>query len=1280
MTNKVSYTSITNLNQQSSTIAALNNNFAAFQTAMNNTLSRDGTATNTMGATLDMNSNRIINLPAAITDTEPVRKSEFDDWINFASSGTVPNGGWTVPEGGTGTVTLTSNGVLLGNGTGAISAVSPGTAGYSLIANGASSAPSFQGFLQTGTGAITRTWNAKSSDTYNAADFGVTGDGTTDDAPNINKAIDAVKNAGGGILRFNKGTFLLTSTNMDLESNVFIQGSGVDVTVIKNGAATNMNGFAKGIHNLGFQDLTVDGSAMNTSTSMLELLGGSLGNNHDILVNRVKFAHMPSGGSSYAINVSDTTFVTITNCIFSKDTAQATGINEAIAAFGSRPAYYLTFSNNVLIKTAVQGSFYYSKFNYNDISSFIYGSGLVFAASSSNYNEAIGNYIHDSTGPDSDGVYSSGMEILSGTHRIIGNHIARCSANGLALCLQNGIVANNVLIDNGQNVPGGGNGIGVYSYPSASITLPPTNNTFQGNTAYDTGGGKQVYGYAEIIVSGGSGPAIDGNTLSGNQFSGNATGAFSLAAGSTTRVEPTPVGVGTTGQVLVSTGTGTLPLWTTVGTTGITASAVTYAKIQNVSATSRILGRITSGAGVIEELTGTQTTTLLDVFTSGLKGLTPSSGGGTTNFLRADGTWAAPPGGVGTGDVVGPGSATDNAIARFDTTTGKLIQNSAVTIADTTGVIAGSQGITFTGTSSGTIGLVPPAAAGANTLTLPIATDTLVGKATTDTLTNKTLTSPTLTTPVLGTPSSGTLTSCTGLPISGLTASTVTALGVGSIELGAASDTTIARVSAGKISVEGVNVVTISSTDTLTNKTLTSPTLTTPVLGTPSSGTLTSCTGLPATGLVADTTTALGIGTIELGHASDTTLSRASAGKLNVEGVNVVTISSTDTLTNKTYDTAGTGNAFSINSVAANANTGTGAVARATSPTFVTPTLGAATATTINKVTITAPASSAALTLTDGKTLAVNNTLTLAGTDSTTQTFPTVSSTIAAVTDVQLFTGSGTWTKPSGTPKYIHVELVGAGGGGGGGARTASGILNSGGGGGGGAQSWTDVWYAAGDLSATETVTIGAGGTGGAGATVDGTAGSNGVAGGTTTFGATRVFATGGGFGAGGQVAGGSGGGGGGGSLFTGGNGSTGTGGGGGIVGGTAGGSGANGSTGTGQGGTGGGGGISGAAGGGAGQNVFGCTGGGAGGGVTVTPAGTAGGSAGSSHGNFSVAVGLVGLGGGGGASNAAGVGTAGSAGANYGGGGGGGGGAVGGNGGAGGNGAGGAIRVTTFY
>lgn len=47
------------------------------------------------------------------------------------------------------------------------------------------------------------------------------------------------------------------------------------------------------------------------------------------------------------------------------------------------------------------------------------------------------------------------------------------------------------------------------------------------------------------------------------------------------------------------------------------------------------------------------------------------------------------------GDVVGPGSATDNAVARFDGTTGKLIQNSAVTIGD-----SGETSISLSGAGS----------------------------------------------------------------------------------------------------------------------------------------------------------------------------------------------------------------------------------------------------------------------------------------------------------------------------------------------------------------------------------------------------------------------------------------------------------------------------------------------------------------------------------------------------------------------------------------------------
>jgi hypothetical protein len=58
--------------------------------------------------------------------------------------------------------------------------------------------------------------------------------------------------------------------------------------------------------------------------------------------------------------------------------------------------------------------------------------------------------------------------------------------------------------------------------------------------------------------------------------------------------------------------------------------------------------------------------------------------------------------------------------------------------------------------------------------------------------------------------------------------------------------------------------------------------------GTPSAIVLTNGTGLPLTGLVSDTTTAVGVGSINVGHASDTTVTRASAGKVAVEGSNVL--------------------------------------------------------------------------------------------------------------------------------------------------------------------------------------------------------------------------------------------------------------------------------------------------------------------------------------------------------------------------------------------------------
>jgi hypothetical protein len=338
---------------------------------------------------------------------------------------------------------------------------------------------------------------------------------------------------------------------------------------------------------------------------------------------------------------------------------------------------------------------------------------------------------------------------------------------------------------------------------------------------------------------------------------------------------------------------GVLTNCTGLPTAGIVDGAVSNAKLADM-ATATIKGRTTAGTGDPEDLTATQATALLNTFTTSLKGLAPASGGGTSNFLRADGTWAAPGGGgiswstAVNADVVPDADGTrdlGSGTNRFAVLHVDSIDLNGTTLDGTTLSDPNADALLFWDDSAGATAyatLGTGLAITGTTLAVDSAVVTLTGA---QTLTGKTLTSPTMTAPVLGTPASGTLTNCTGLPIAGLVASTTQAIGVGSIELGAASDTTIARSAAGQITVEGVQVVTATNTVTMTNKTLTSPTLTTPALGTPASGVLTNCTGLPASALVASTSQAVGFGTIELGHASDTTISRSAAGVIAVEGV-----------------------------------------------------------------------------------------------------------------------------------------------------------------------------------------------------------------------------------------------------------------------------------------------------------------------------------------------------------------------------------------------------------
>jgi hypothetical protein len=350
---------------------------------------------------------------------------------------------------------------------------------------------------------------------------------------------------------------------------------------------------------------------------------------------------------------------------------------------------------------------------------------------------------------------------------------------------------------------------------------------------------------------------------------------------------------------------------------------------------------------------------------------------------------------VASGDVDGPSSATDNAVARFDGTTGKLVQNSLVTI-DDSGNVSGVVQINTTtvdatnvevtnikakdGTaalqiadSTGVVSVTAAPVLTALTASQAVFTDAskgLVSNAITGTGNVVMSTSPTLVTPALGTPSSVTLTNGTGLPIS-----------TGVSGLGAGVATFLATPSS-------ANLATAVTDETGSGALVfaTSPTLVTPALGTPSALVGTNITGTAAgltagnvttnanlTGAVTSVGNATSLGSFTSANLRTALTDETGSGSaVFATSPTLVTPAlgtpSSATLTNATGLPISTGvsglgsgvatflaTPSSANLAAAVTDeTGTGALVFATSPTLVTPALGTPSALVGTNITGTA--------------------------------------------------------------------------------------------------------------------------------------------------------------------------------------------------------------------------------------------------------------------------------------------------------------------------------------
>ena len=443
----------------------------------------------------------------------------------------------SVARGGTGATTLTSNGVVYGNGTGAVGVTAVGTDGQVLVGN-TGGAPS---------------WGAATGVAVTSINFGTTGltpSTATQGAVTVAGTL-AVANGGTGITSFGSGvaTFLGTPSSANLLAALTTKtGTGLAVfgtspTITSavlvtpalgtpaSGTLTSCDGLPIIAGTTGTLSVARGGTGATTLTSNGVVYGNgtsavgvtAVGTDGQVLVGNTGGA--PSWGAATGVAVTSINFGT-------------TGLTPSTATQGA-----VTVAGTLAVANGGTG-----------ITSF--GSGVAtFLGTPSSANLAAA--VTDKTG--------SGSLVFATSPVLVTPNLGVPSSGTLTSCT------------------------GLPLTTGVTGTLPVANGGTGVTTS--TGSGNNVLSTSPTLVT-----PILGTPQSGTLT--NCTGLPNAAV----------------------VGLGALATLSTVGTSQIDNDSVTFTKTQNI-ATARLLGRTTAGSGDIEELTASQSKSLLAIVAADISDL-----------------------------------------------------------------------------------------------------------------------------------------------------------------------------------------------------------------------------------------------------------------------------------------------------------------------------------------------------------------------------------------------------------------------------------------------------------------------------------------------------------------------------------------------------------------------------------------------------------------------------------------------------------------------------------